>query len=216
MVVLVSILLRSDSIMFSLLQRPDLGSCLLLRRTCTSVTNLATDQSCVRAKKKHIPDTNLAELITVLDQTSELGTKLRLRALASLWPTSEDAANIVQPSWRREGFLSIPNVTWDDVGISDGKSLPFMCELGADISCMQNLANKQEVDYWKRNKHSWHGHIKQRTDQHACLSDERNLPHARSAVRGKGGIQEATYDLFFGWNNSVNTNTWCVDSAHII
>lgn len=61
------------------------------------------------------PKTNLEELLGWLHDKSPLP----LDQLSSLCVTMEDfaeALKTVQPSAKREGFATVPDVTWDDVG----------------------------------------------------------------------------------------------------
>lgn len=116
--------------------------------------------------------------------------------------------------------------------ILNGKSLSFMCELRVDLA-WRNLAKKGSWLLGKKTTillgmamfGTWYmnGSISDKTkDRSARMFVRRKkweIYHMqeRSMVRGsKGGIQEATYHLFMVGNNSVNTSTWCVDSAHII
>lgn len=42
-----------------------------------------------------------------------------------IWELIQEAAKMVQPSARREGFSSIPNVKWEDVGGLDSLRREF-------------------------------------------------------------------------------------------
>lgn len=76
-------------------------------------TPLIQPQKSVEAEVK--PKTQLEELSSLLHDKSPL-TKEQLSQLYITMDDFRKALKCVQPSAKREGFATVPDVTWDDIG----------------------------------------------------------------------------------------------------
>lgn len=63
---------------------------------------------------------------TVLDTRREPLTEAELAGLAITMEDFDSAISKVQPSVRREGFATTPDVTWEDVGALEEVSLIYI------------------------------------------------------------------------------------------
>lgn len=68
----------------------------------------------VKCRKKH--DSSLFEMLNWLDPTTEPLEVSHLKDVCVTFNDFKDAIKLVTPSAKREGFVTVPDVTWDDIG----------------------------------------------------------------------------------------------------
>lgn len=84
-------------------------------KTFLSTSDVTIDDPTLNQKQPKVPKTLLEELISWLHDKNPVTPQ----HLDNLSVTMEDfghALKCVQPSAKREGFATVPDVTWDDVG----------------------------------------------------------------------------------------------------
>lgn len=85
-------------------------------KTCLTTNDVTVSDSLLNEDKESKPErTLLEELISWLHEKNPV-TPQHLSNLSVTMADFEKALKCVQPSAKREGFATVPDVTWDDIG----------------------------------------------------------------------------------------------------